>query len=183
MQNDARRAASQDFYTNTVNALNAAERSIEDTIPNLEHIKAAAKKGVSPNREEGPAKPVQGQQAQAPLEVAVPTKGLSDDQVSEGKIVGGGPRKVKGGEKWDMATGKEAPPKDAKEEDDKESEEEHKIEIELNGILKKGPSTLNPLFHRRGFPLSAFTMTLLKWTANTCVNSNPLFEVLLPLFR
>lgn len=121
---------------------------MEEKIPKLEDIKAAAKKGVSPNREEGPAKPVKGQQ-QVPLEVAVPTKGLREekgDKDGDGKFVGGGPRKVKGGEKWDMATGKEAPSKDGKkdgkEEEEEESEEDHKIEVELNGILKKGPSML-----------------------------------------
>ena len=183
MQNDARRAASQDFYTNTVNALNAAERSLEDTIPNLEHIKAAAKKGVSPNREEGPAKPVQGQQVQAPLEVAVPTKGLSDDQESDGKIIGGGPRKVKGGEKWDMATGKEAPPKDSKDEAKKESEEDHEIEVELNGILKKGPSMSHSLHGHYESPFTALCAACLHWRSNAFAYSNYLFEILLPLLR
>jgi glutaredoxin len=159
-QNDARRAASQEFYTNTVNALNAAERSVENKIPNLEDIKAAAKKGATPNREAGPAKPVRGQQAQAPLEVEVPKKVLDEDtgessrkeeKDGDGKMVGGGPRKAKGGEKWDMATGKEAPLKAGKEEEDKEeNKEEREVEAELNGILKKGPSM------SYSFPLSLF---------------------------
>ena len=155
-QNDARRAASQEFYINTVNALNAAERSVENKIPNLEDIKAAAKKGATPNREAGPAKPVRGQQAQAPLEVEVPKKvsGEATEETSkkeekdgDGKMVGGGPRKAKGGEKWDMATGKEAPLKAGKEEEKKEeSKEEREVDAELNRILKKGPSMSHPSF-------------------------------------
>lgn len=54
---------------------------------------------------------------------------------------------AKGGEKWDMATGKEAAmvvDKDGdvrtKEDSKEETPEEHKIEVELNSILKKGPS-------------------------------------------
>lgn len=150
-QNDSRRAASQEFYTNTVNALNAAERSAVEKIPNLEDIKGAVKKGASPSREQGPAKPIRGQK-QAPLEIAVPTKGLADDKDDNGQKKGeedksktapGSPKKMKGGEKWDMATGKEAPPKAGKEEEAKGTEEDHEVEVELNGILKKGPSTFN----------------------------------------
>lgn len=69
----------------------------------------------------------------------------SKENEGDGKMVNGGPRKAKGGEKWDMATGKEAPVKDAKEEEDKEqSKEEHEVEVELNRILKKGPSMSCP---------------------------------------
>ena len=54
---------------------------------------------------------------------------------------------MKGGEKWDMATGKEAAMQVDKEGENgktetKETEEEHKVEVELNVILKKGPSKL-----------------------------------------
>lgn len=55
-----------------------------------------------------------------------------------------GRKKLKGGEKWDMATGKEAPKaKDSsedKEDGKEETSEEHEVEVELNAILKKGPS-------------------------------------------
>lgn len=98
---------------------------------------------------------------QVPLEVEVPKKALGEDtgensgneeKEGDGKMVGGGPRKAKGGEKWDMATGKEAPVKAGKEEADKEaSKEEREVEAELNKILKKGPSmscsVSLPLFH------------------------------------
>lgn len=51
---------------------------------------------------------------------------------------------IKGGEKWDMATGKEAAmvvDKEGvgKEPDKAETQEQHNIEVELNSILKKGP--------------------------------------------
>lgn len=93
---------------------------------------------------------MKGQQAQAPLEVEVPKK-ITDEVKGDGKenigkdsdskVAPGAPKKVKGGEKWDMATGKEAPVKEGKDEEDTaESEEDHKVEVELNGILKKGPS-------------------------------------------
>lgn len=56
-----------------------------------------------------------------------------------------GRKKMKGGEKWDMATGKEAAmvvDKEGagKEPEKVETQEEHNIEVELNSILKKGPS-------------------------------------------
>lgn len=56
-----------------------------------------------------------------------------------------GRKKMKGGEKWDMATGKEAAmvvdkERVGKEPDKVETQEEHNIEVELNSILKKGPS-------------------------------------------
>lgn len=56
-----------------------------------------------------------------------------------------GRKKMKGGEKWDMATGKEAAmvvdkEGSSKEPGRKETQEEHDIEVELNSILKKGPS-------------------------------------------
>ena len=56
-----------------------------------------------------------------------------------------GRKKMKGGEKWDMATGKEAAmvvdkEGTSKESEKKETQEEHDIEVELNSILKKGPS-------------------------------------------
>ena len=57
---------------------------------------------------------------------------------------------MKGGEKWDMATGKEAAMQVDKEGEEgktetKETEEEHEVEVELNMILKKGPSKLPSL--------------------------------------
>lgn len=115
----------------------------------------AAKKGARPE-EAGPAKPIGGQ-AQAPFNVEIPVrdgnedgttgKGLAEES-HKGEMNGvAGRAKMKGGEKWDMATGKEAAmqvDKDGEkgETETKETEEEHKVEVELNMILKKGPSKL-----------------------------------------
>ena len=80
------------------------------------------------------------QQPQAPLEASIhPKAAVADGKDEEVK---GLPKKVKGGEKWDMNTGKEAPAKAGKEEKEKVevTEEQHKVEVELNGILKQGPS-------------------------------------------
>lgn len=64
--------------------------------------------------------------------------------VKDGEKAVAGRKKLKGGEKWDMATGKEAPKaKDSsedKEDGKEETSEEHEVEVELNAILKKGPS-------------------------------------------
>ncbi len=61
-----------------------------------------------------------------------------------------GRKRMKGGGKWDMATGKESAlpgshAGGAKEEKAQvvETEEEHEVEVELNSILKKGPSKSN----------------------------------------
>lgn len=51
---------------------------------------------------------------------------------------------MKGGEKWDMASGKEAAMQvdkgESGEKEKEETKEEHEVEVELNAILKKGPS-------------------------------------------
>lgn len=57
----------------------------------------------------------------------------------------GARKKLKGGEKWDMATGREAAMQVDKERESAkketpETKEEHEVEVELNAILKKGPS-------------------------------------------
>ncbi|KAL8743499.1 MAG: hypothetical protein Q9190_004151 [Brigantiaea leucoxantha] len=68
----------------------------------------------------------------------------SQKPVKDGDKSVAGRRKMKGGEKWDVATGKEAPiakeGSDSGKEDKEETPEEHEVEIELNAILKKGPS-------------------------------------------
>lgn len=71
------------------------------------------------------------------------------DDGSTGEKSVAGRKKMKGGEKYDMATGKEAAMvvdkegtsgKDISSEKKEETPEEHEIEVELNLILKKGPS-------------------------------------------
>jgi len=70
-----------------------------------------------------------------------------DSNTSEKSVAGR--KKMKGGEKYDMATVKEAAMvvdkegtsgKDISSEKKGETLEEHEIEVELNLILKKGPS-------------------------------------------
>ena len=158
-QSDSRRAATQDFYSTTVNALNAKDRSDSETARQLEESRLAAKKGARPE-EAGPAKPIR-EQAQAPFKVEIPVRNGDEDGTTgkglakeshKGEVKGfAGRTKMKGGEKWDMATGKEAAMQVDKEgekgeTETKETEEEHKVEVELNSILKKGPSKL-PSFH------------------------------------
>jgi hypothetical protein len=48
--------------------------------------------------------------------------------------------KMKGGEKWDVTTGKESAMEE-KEEEKEKTEEEKDVEHELNSILKRSPST------------------------------------------
>ena len=156
-QSDSRRAATQDFYSTTINALDAKDRSDSETARKLEESRLAAKKGVRPE-EAGPAKPIGGQ-AQAPFEVEIPIRDGNEDgttgkglatESNKGEIKGvAGRTKMKGGEKWDMATGKEAAMQVDKEGENgktetKETAEEHEVEVELNAILKKGPSKLLP---------------------------------------
>ena len=49
-----------------------------------------------------------------------------------------GRKKVKGGEKWDVSSGKEAGT--AQKEEVKKTDEEKDVEMELNSILKRSPS-------------------------------------------
>ena len=157
-QSDSRRAATQDFYSTTVNALDAKDRSDSETARKLEESRLAAKKGVRPE-EAGPAKPISGQ-AQAPFEVEIPIRDGNEDgttkESNQGEIKGvAGRTKMKGGEKWDMATGKEAAMQVDKEGENgktetKETAEEHEVEVELNAILKKGPSKLLPFYFSTG---------------------------------
>ena len=76
----------------------------------------------------------------------------------------GGKKVFKGGEHWDVASGKQAPvgghkpgeeevekDEEGKVEEKHETEEEHEVEQELNAILKKGPS-MSPLSSLPPFP-------------------------------
>lgn len=79
-----------------------------------------------------------------------PTKGKGDD---DAKSVAGRKTMLKGGETKDLHSGKEAPiavdrekekypaGKKVEKEEKVESAEDHEVEMELNSILKKGPST------------------------------------------
>ena len=74
----------------------------------------------------------------------------------DAKSVAGRKTMLKGGETKDLHTGKEAPMaverekekypagKKIEKEQRVESQEDHEVEMELNSILKKGPSTSKP---------------------------------------
>ena len=101
-------------------------------------------------KEPPPIPPAKGQEHEAVL-VAPDDKSIKPEKDSKGVT---GRRKYKGGENWDVASGKQAPAggkkkteeeeseaeAESKKEDKTESQEEHEVEVELNSILKKGPS-------------------------------------------
>lgn len=98
-------------------------------------------------QEPPPIAPIKGQEHEAVL-VAPDDKSVKPDRDAKGVA---GRKKYKGGEHWDVASGKQAAVDrkktesevdgKAKEEEKVETEEEHEVEVELNAILKKGPST------------------------------------------
>ncbi|KAL9592675.1 MAG: hypothetical protein Q9179_006475, partial [Wetmoreana sp. 5 TL-2023] len=99
-------------------------------------------------KEPPPIPPIKGQEHEAVL-VAPDDKSVKPDKDAKGVA---GRKKFKGGEHWDVASGKQAPvgghkpsgeeaekDEEGKKEEKHETEEEHEVEQELNGILKKGP--------------------------------------------
>lgn len=121
-----------DFRARTLEALNR-QSSREDAARDVA-------KGGLPSDFRGASRS-RNQDKQAPLDIPVPAK---DAQKAAGDKSMAGRKQPMGGERWDMATGKEAPMHRDKEEDtdDKREEtpEEHEVETELNSILKRGPS-------------------------------------------
>ncbi|KAL8738209.1 MAG: hypothetical protein Q9181_000980 [Wetmoreana brouardii] len=100
-------------------------------------------------KEPPPIPPIKGQEREAVL-VAPDDKSVKPDKDAKGVA---GRKKFKGGEHWDVASGKQAPvgghklseeeaekDEEGKKEEKHETEEEHEVEQELNGILKKGPT-------------------------------------------
>ncbi len=145
---DSRRTHSHDFYTSTVKAMDAksaaaaaAAKDAEnaDVGQRLRDAEAAAKKAADAKTPNPNANAVV-----AAVEKEVPILADAAKNVA-GRI------KVKGGEKWDMSTGKEAAgvgkegggggQAEGKEEPAAETQEEHDVEVELNSILKRSPST------------------------------------------
>lgn len=125
-----RGSKSRDFYATTVAALNAKERSDQATQQKLVDAQRDA---------QAPFK------SESPLPVAKPPE---EEQPSKKRIAGR--KRVKSGEKWDKGAGKElgtAGDRAADAKDVKtvvvETNEEHELEVELNSILKKGPSQCN----------------------------------------
>lgn len=139
-QGDARRSRSQDFYSRTVAAMDAKAASLKETVTDaditrkLKDAADAAKKAVDPS---SPAKlppPPPGSQVG---EVPLGTNGDGEEKSVAGR------KKMKGGEKWDMATGKEAAMVEKEgepKEETAETKKEHEVELVLNDILKRSPS-------------------------------------------
>ena len=157
-QNDS---SSQDFYSRTVAALDKKEASDQEVAQKLQDIKDAAKaqEPVVPNT---PQKPIDvSTEDERSMEVKVPVseegQGSENSIMAKGnddaKSVAGRKTMLKGGETKDLHSGKEAPiavdrekekypaGKKVEKEEKVESIEDHEVEMELNSILKKGPST------------------------------------------
>lgn len=157
-QNDS---SSQDFYSRTVAALDKKQTSDQEVAQKLQDIKDAAK-AQEPVVPTTPQKPIAASNEDGkPIEVKTPAYaeeqnsdnpagGKADD---DAKSVAGRKTMLKGGETKDLHSGKEAPMavdrekekypagKKVEKEEKVESKEDHEVEMELNSILKKGPST------------------------------------------
>lgn len=114
----------------------------------LKEVERASKKShsIATNRPSSPLIPDDDDIPSSKTASISKTK-VNDSNTSEKSVAGR--KKMKGGEKYDMATGKEAAMvvdkegtsgKDISSEKKEETPEEHEIEVELNLILKKGPS-------------------------------------------
>ena len=106
--------------------------------------KATAQKPIDPQAAVN-GEPNIGNRPKSPLipDTAPDTGPIPVSEIGEKSVAGR--KKMKGGEKWDMATGKEAAmvvdkQGAGKEPDKVETQEEHDVDVELNRILKKGPS-------------------------------------------
>ncbi|KAK4694410.1 glutaredoxin 3, partial [Lecanoromycetidae sp. Uapishka_2] len=148
-------SSSQEFYSRTVAALERNDASDQEAALKLQAMKNAANAQDPVRQVETPQRPIAGSaDKKAPFPDPDPSAlAASEKEVAE-KVVDSvdveksvaGRKTMKGGETKDLRSGKEAPlyPKgdvtnETTAEDKAESEEEHKVESELNTILKKGP--------------------------------------------
>ncbi|KAL9595135.1 MAG: hypothetical protein Q9219_006623 [cf. Caloplaca sp. 3 TL-2023] len=151
--NNADTISSADFYSRTVAAMereasssrSGAHIQKHDSMSHQAHQAATDGKVKEPP----PILPAKDQEREAVL-VAPDDRSIKPDKDSKGLT---GKKKYKGGEHWDVASGKQAPVGGKKRLDDeesdedegikkgerKETEEEHEVEVELNSILRKGP--------------------------------------------
>ena len=145
-------------------ALDKKQTSDQEVAQKLKNIKDAARaqepvapttpqKPIAASTEDG--KPHKGTVSKAAEEQdkKIPNVGKDDD---DAKSVAGRKTMLKGGETKDLHSGKEAPMaferekekypagKKIEKEEKAESKEDHEVEMELNSILKKGPSTSIP---------------------------------------
>ncbi|MCJ1380467.1 hypothetical protein MMC17_003572 [Xylographa soralifera] len=113
------RQSNQDFYDRTVAALEAKAKAKLD-IETDKDISRKLKEATSTQ-----------DSADLPVQRVPPEVVLSDNHVE-------GRPKLKGGEKWDVSSGKESALGE-KEEEKVKTEEEKDLELELNSILKRSP--------------------------------------------
>ncbi|MCJ1418317.1 hypothetical protein MMC32_004664 [Xylographa parallela] len=113
------RQSNQDFYDRTVAALEAKAKAQLD-IETDQDISRKLKEATSTQ-----------ESADLPTQRIPPEVVLSDNH-KEGRP------KLKGGEKWDVSSGKESALGE-KEEETVKTEEEKDVELELNSILKRSP--------------------------------------------
>ena len=157
-QNDT---SSQEFYSRTVAALEKKRASDQEVAQKLQDIKDAV-------RAQEPVVPTVPQKSIAastengkPIEGKVLTSAEEQDSTllrmgkgaDDAKSVAGRKTMLKSGETKDLHSGREAPmgerekekypagKKKLAQEEKAESQEDHEVELELNSILKKGPST------------------------------------------
>lgn len=150
-QNDANTLSSSEFYSRTVAAMEreAQRSSYLQKQESLTHEARQASADGKIKGEPPPVPPAKGQEHEAVL-VAPDDRSVKPDKDGKGFA---GRKKFKGGENWDVASGKQAPikgkKKDGEDDEDEgkekkeekaETTEEHEVEVELNSILKKGPS-------------------------------------------
>ena len=83
-----------------------------------------------------------------------------------------GPR-TRGGEKWDVSSGKDSPVAETEGEKEK-TEEEKDVDLELNTILKRSPSTSH---------LNIAVLGALQVPNKLMHSSNNLFKILLPILE
>lgn len=143
--------SSEEFYSRTVAAMEREASSRSPSIQKHDSVSHQAHQAAADGKvkEPPPIPPAKGQEHEAVL-VAPDDKSVKPDKDAKGVA---GRKKYKGGEHWDVASGKQAPIggkktlNDEENEEDEvgkkiqkeETEEEHEIEVELNSILKKGP--------------------------------------------
>ncbi|KAL9000063.1 MAG: hypothetical protein Q9188_005756 [Gyalolechia gomerana] len=149
--NDADTLSSSEFYSRTVAAMDREASSSSPSIQKHDSVSHEAHQAAADGKvkEPPPIPPAKGQEHEAVL-VAPDDKSVKPDKDAKGVT---GRKKYKGGEHWDVASGKQAPFGGKKKLEDEESEEdevgkkyekveteeEHEVEVELNSILKKGP--------------------------------------------
>ena len=156
-QNDS---SSQDFYSRTVAALDKKQVSDQEVAQKLQDIKDAAKaqeaavpttprKATDVSTGDGEPIEIKGPTYAEEQDIENPIMGKID---GDARSVAGRKTMLKGGETKDLHSGKEAPMavdrekekypagKKPEKETKMESQEDHEVEMELNSILKKGPS-------------------------------------------